>query len=206
MIARLDGILLEVQDDHLLVRGGSMIYAVHIPAGDRMAWVASVGSAVEITTLHYYEAHGQGSSMIPRLIGFRRAVDRRFFEVFTTVKGIGARKALRMLQLPCSTVAAAIAAKDIALLMSLPEVGKRTAETIVAELNGKVDDFVDPHVMASQSMETKPRLTPIGQDAITVLVQLGESVHTAEQRVREALLADPLLDSADAIVAKVYAG
>ncbi|MEM7228506.1 MAG: Holliday junction branch migration protein RuvA [Planctomycetota bacterium] len=205
MIARLNGELLEVRDDHLLVSAGAVCYAVHMPAGDRGAWLDQVGSTVTIETLHYLEAHGQGSSMLPRLIGFRHEVDRRFFEVFTTVKGIGARKALRMLQLPCATVAQAIAMKDVALLVSLPEVGKRTAETIVAELHGKVEEFIDAASQGSaRAIETKPALMPIGQDAITVLVQLGESPASAEQRVRDALHADASLDSADAIIAAVY--
>lgn len=204
MIARLDGTLSEVREDHLLLRAGAITYAVHFPAGDRGAWLEAIGESITLTTLQYFEVQGQGSSMTPRLIGFRRELDRDFFELFTTVKGIGARKALRILQLPCPEVAAAIAAKDAALLTTLPEVGKRTAETIVAELHGKVDPFLDSAGPVASAVESKPRLTPIAQDAIAVLVQLGESAPSAEQRVCEALRQDPALSTADAIVARIY--
>jgi len=206
MIAQLHGTLLEARSDHLLVRGGDVTYAVLVPSGDVGVWMDRIGEQVDLTTLHYLEASGQGTSMIPRLIGFRREQDRAFFELFTTVKGIGARKALRMLSLPFGEIADAIAQKDFALLTSLREVGKRTAETIVAELHGKVDPFIDATSSASHSVEPKSRLTPIAQDAITVLVQLGEPVAEAELRVREAMVADPSLSTADAVVSRVYAG
>ena len=42
----------------------------------------------------------------------------------------------------CDAVAEAIAARDHGMLQTLPEIGKRTAETICVELKGKVDPFV----------------------------------------------------------------
>ena len=65
-------------------------------------------------------------------------------------------------------VAGAIQAKDSRFLVDLPEIGKRTAEQIVAELHGKVEAFLGaaPHPMAE--------LSGAGEEAVSVLVQLGE--------------------------------
>ena len=40
------------------------------------------------------KGQSQGSSFLPRLIGFSSEQDRAFFELFTTVKGIGNRKSI----------------------------------------------------------------------------------------------------------------
>jgi Holliday junction DNA helicase RuvA len=140
---------------------------------------------------------------VPRLIGFATPEDRAFFELFTTVKGIGNRKALRALQLPFGTIAAAIAQRDLDLLKSLPEIGKRTAETIVAELHGKVDQFVELKPMPADGVADSGK-SALVRDAVAVLTQLGEPKLIARQLVDRALAADPTLESAEVIVAAAF--
>jgi hypothetical protein len=53
-----------------------------------------------------------------------------------------AEEGAQALALPVAEIAHAIESKDAKFLTELPEIGKRTAETIVAELSGKVKDFV----------------------------------------------------------------
>lgn len=142
MICRIQGQLVAVRDGTAELRVGNLTYEVLVPAADSMLLATRVGEEVEFHTLHYLEGQGQGSSFWPRLIGFRSPMDRDFFELFTTVKGIGNRRALRALQLPFGRVAEAIAMRDHGTLQSLPEIGRRTAEAICVELKGKVDRFV----------------------------------------------------------------
>lgn len=202
MISRIEGDLIAVGEGRVEVQSGAITYEVLVPASDLQRLGAQVGRAVSFCTLHYLEGQGQGSSFLPRLVGFRTADDRDFFELFTTVKGIGARKALRALQLPFERVAEAIAARDVQVLTALPEIGKRTAETIVAELHGKVDRFIElkpPEIDGTDLQEASAI-----QDAVLVLVQLGESNLQARRLVDRALRADPAIDSADELVAAAY--
>ena len=118
------------------------------------------------------------------------------------------RKALRALQLPCGTVAGAIAEKDVDLLKSLPEIGKRTAETIVAELSGKIDRFIElkPTGAKRDSANSaggaaNDARTELIRDAVAVLVQLGEQKLIARQLVDRALAADKTLNTADQLMA-----
>ncbi len=165
-------------------------------------------------TLCYLEGQGQGTSFIPRLIGFESARDRAFFEVFTTVKGIGNRKALRALARPPAEIAAAIARRDARALTELPEIGKRLAETVVAELHGKVESFAlqldDGTTPRSPIMvEPKSSLAPAMEDAVNVLCTLGETRLEAERKVQLAVQragAGAELGPADKIVAMVFAG
>lgn len=206
MISRIEGLLDSVTDDgRALLRCDHILYELLVPGADQQRLATMLGERVNFHTLHYLEGRDQGAAYLPRLIGFSSPADRAFFELFTTVKGIGNRKALRALQLPFGTIAAAIAEKDIDLLKSLPEIGKRTAETIVAELHGKVDRFVElkPLSVAVGHPRDNARFLLIN-DAVAVLTQLGEQKLQARQLVDRALAADATLSSAEAVVAAAF--
>lgn len=141
MITRINGILEQAGEGTVHVRVGDVVYELLVPACDEAEWMSSVGSGVSLHTLHYLESQGQGASFWPRLIGFREPGDRDFFDLFTSVKGIGMRRALRSIAIPPARIAEAIVVRDTALLMSLPEIGKKTAETMVLELRDKVTSF-----------------------------------------------------------------
>lgn len=207
MIARIDGQLEAVADGAAMVRAGALVYEVLVPAFDQMRLAASVGEPVSFHTLHYLEGQGQGSSFWPRLIGFASPEDRTFFELFTTVKGIGNRKALRALQLPIATVAEAIANRDLATLQSLPEIGKKTAESIVLELKDKANRFLGATSITEPKPSDRAAASKSGRvraDAVAVLVQLGEARPVALTLVERALTADPTIDSADALVTAAF--
>ena len=141
MITRIDGILERAGEGAVHVRVGDVVYELLVPACDEAQWMSSVGTRASLHTLHYLESQGQGASFWPRLIGFREPGDRDFFDLFTSVKGIGMRRALRSIAIPPARIAEAIVVRDTALLMSLPEIGKKTAETMVLELRDKVTSF-----------------------------------------------------------------
>jgi len=206
MISRIEGVLAELMDGRaMLACAGGITYELLVPGFDQQRLAVCIGQNVTFHTLHYLEAQGPTGPFIPRLIGFAAPEDRAFFELFTTVKGMGNRKALRALQLPCGAVAGAIAEKDVDLLKSLPEIGKRTAETIVAELSGKVDRFVElkpsnaiRHAGPDGQGDVRSELI---RDAVAVLVQLGEPKLIARQLVDRALAADRTLSTPDQLMA-----
>ena len=204
MISRIEGELVGVEDGRAELRCGDLTYMLLVPAADEDALLERVGSRIRIHTLHYLEAQGQGSSFIPRLIGFASAEARAFFELLTTVKGLGARKALRSLSLPYNTIAEAIATRDTGLLVALPEIGKRTADTIIAELNGKVDQFLGPAAGDHDSDTELPGTAVVMRDAVAALTQLGEPKLHARQLVEQAFAENPALDTPDALVAAAY--
>ena len=195
MITRIRGELAELTDRSALIHVEAVTYELLVPAADVAALLHKIGTPVEFYTLHYLEGQSQGSSFLPRLIGFASEQDRAFFELFTTVKGIGNRKALRALVRPFMEIASAISNRDTSALMSMPEIGKRSAETIVAELHGKVDSFVVE--ILSTIENTMPAYC---EDAIAMLMQLGESKRDAKILVKRAFEIEPEITSADQLV------
>src|SRR6204780_4850811 len=120
---------------------GSVTYEILVPASDIPELQAGVGREITFHTIFDLEGDATRGGLTPRLIGFLRAEDKRFFELFITVKGIGPKRALRALVEPTGQIAGAIESKNTRFLVGLPEIGKRTAEQIVAELAGKVTEF-----------------------------------------------------------------
>ncbi|MFQ5896370.1 MAG: Holliday junction branch migration protein RuvA, partial [Nitrospinota bacterium] len=160
---------------------------------------------VSFHTFHYIEGSPTGGNLLPRLVGFTREEDLRFFELLLRVKGLGIRKALRALRAPVAEVAAAIEAGDTASLARLPELGRRTADRVVAELRGKVGAFADGHRLlgsrARQSSRGEGRTSegPEGE-ALAVLLRLGFRPPEAESLVEKALGASPEGASAEELL------
>lgn len=214
MICRLTGIVSGVEGNAVVIEQPDQGLARQVLApaylAERLA--GQVGRRVTLHTLEYLEAQGQGTSYVPRLVGFGAPEDRRFFELFTSVKGLGNRKALRAMALPPGEIAALVAAKDARGLQKLPEIGKRLAETVIAELSGKVDVFVDPGVIveakgagAAVRLAVPPGASGAVQEALAVLMELGQSQPEAERAIERALRgADPATLSGETLVARVF--
>jgi Holliday junction DNA helicase RuvA len=195
VITRLRGKLVAVDAGKAMIAVDAITYELLIPAADVEKLLDRISQQIEFHTMHYFEGQSQGSSFIPRLVGFSCDRDRDFFQLFTTVKGIGNRKALRALVRPFGEIASAIANKDAAALISLPEIGKRSAETIIAELSGKIDLFIGDIM---PSIEIK--MPSFGDDAVAMLIQLGESPRDARKLVQLAMNREPTIETADQLV------
>ena len=135
-------------------------------------------------------------------MGFLRDQDKRFFEKFITVKGIGPKKALKALVQPTGDVAQAIESKDTRFLVGLPQIGKRMAELIVAELAGKVAEFATAAVggRLNAALAGGRARPPFEEDAISVLMELGERRSDAEHLLERARQSNDNLKSTDALV------
>jgi Holliday junction DNA helicase RuvA len=163
--------------------------------------VANRGLEVTLHTIEFLEANAMVGNMTPRLVGFLHAEDRLFFQRFVSVKGIGARKALRALAEPVRRIAAWIQSGDTKALATLPGIGKRAAEMIVAELRGKVEEFAVGG--AAPPVETA-RFTSGQRDALEVLLALGEARADAERWLERAAQLHPDLSAAEAWVKATY--
>lgn len=202
MISRISGKLEHVDSSGALIdAGGGLWYEVMVPtfAVERLS--RRLSQDVVLHTIHYIEGGPASGSLVPRLVGFLSESDREFFRVFTTVKGVGIRKALRALAMPVAQIAAAIQAKDAKLLVALPEIGRRMAERIITELQGKMDDFAGGLPAAGGERLEMPGAAI---EAVAVLVQLGERRADAVALVERVLAVAPETDSPEAIIQHVY--
>lgn len=223
MITRITGTLESVEPLAAVVHveGSGLAYQVLIPAyfAERLREGPNgegplVGRRVTFHTLEYLEGQGQGSSFIPRLVGFPSPQDRKFFELLTTVEGLGNRKALRAMAQEPALIAQAIAGREAHWLTQLPEIGRKTAEKIVLELHAKAGQFLSTAELEALETASSSRRAPAPgapgrheatQAAVATLVALGETRPEAERLVQRALAADRSLKEAEEIVAAAYA-
>jgi Holliday junction DNA helicase RuvA len=213
MITSVRGKLAGVEDGRAIIETAlGVSLEVLIPVFLAESLEARRGEEVQLVTFCYFEGQGQGSSFRPRLLGFMNGQQRDFFELFTTVSGIGYRKALRAMAMEPAAIAGFIHMRDSKSLKKLPEIGQKLAELIITELHSKVLPFMDGSVpmvtvrgAGIAGVAPATRLSPVAEDAVGALCALGESRGDAERMVQRALERGGGAQSADELVALVFA-
>ena len=118
-----------------------------------------------------------------QLFGFTTPYERRVFQKVLLAKGVGPALALGLLSsLTADRLVRAIREKDIAVLQSVPRVGRKKAEQMILDLADKLDQL-----QSSGAESGVGRGLPSTDDAIRALVSLGYSNADAEKAVRAAL-------------------
>ena len=181
MIARLTGQLESVADNRAVVAAGPVAYEVMVAPVTSDQLRALVGRQVTLHTLEYFDGNPAYGQMVPRLVGFLTEIEKRFFVRYVSVQGIGIAKGLRSLVMPVGRIAGAIEGRDASLLAELPGVGRRTAEKIIAELCGKLDEFAVAAGGRPAAEEPESK-----REAIGVLMSLGLQRPEAAARVDSA--------------------
>ena len=200
MIARIEGTLISLDTETALVQVGSVAYEVMLPGYCVSALADRIGSDVALCTMEYYEGTLGGGNLIPRMIGFLTLAERDFFTRFISVKGMGIKKGLRALNVPIATIATAIENGDDKALMSLPAVGRRMAQQIVAELQGKLQTFA----IGAEPAPTETAFQAFQTEALEILIAWGEKRAEAMELIELACQKHPDIRTAEALVPLVY--
>jgi Holliday junction DNA helicase RuvA len=198
MISALTGKLRRVDDDRIQLEAGPILYELLVPAASLTELQASLGEDLTLHTIYYLAGDPTRGGLEPTLIGFLRPEDKQFFELFTTVKGIGPRKALRALTTSTGDIAHAIESKDTRFLSGLDGIGKRMAEQIVAELSGKLEKFATGY--GQKPGLTPTRRAPYEEDAISAMTALGERRSDAEHFLDRVKQGNAGLKTTDALL------
>jgi Holliday junction DNA helicase RuvA len=186
MIALLTGTLAVKEADRVVVRTASGVgYEVFVPTRC-LEDLPAPGRPVELHTHLVVREDGQS------LYGFTSAEERRVFQRLLTASGIGPKLALAMLSaLSGERIVRSLRDRDLAALVAVPGVGKRTAERLVVELADKTADLVAAAGGTAQ---------PTTSDAATkALVRLGYNAAEADEAVRRALAADGRKDTPELV-------
>jgi Holliday junction DNA helicase RuvA len=201
MIAGIEGKLVKLDEETALVQVGAITYEVMLPGYCISALAGMIGSDITLCTMEYYEGSLGGGNLIPRMIGFLSPTERDFFSTFISVKGLGIRKGLRALSIPIADIAAAIEAGDEKMLMTLPSIGRRMAQQVVAELRGKLQGFT---AGAEPARAVATKFKPYQAEALEILVAWGEKRNEAMELIELASQKHPEVQTAEALVPLVY--
>ena len=201
MIGYLEGKILKREEDRLLLLANQVGYEVLLPAV--VAQALADKQAGEDVALHIYYQQTDRQPK-PVLIGFNLEVEKEFFQHFISVEDIGPLKAVKALEAPVREIARAIEARDVARLTQLRGIGKRTAQKIVATLEGKMGKFA----LIRAGEKQAPRLAEdLEKQVLDVMVrQLGHKVADARKMIAQALKRNPGLSTPEELFDEVYRG
>ncbi len=202
MIARIKGKLISIESDSGLVEVGNVCYEVMLPGYIISGLSAKVGSEVTLCTMEYLEGTPGRGNLVPRMIGFLSNGEKQFFNKYTSVKGMGVKKGLKSLAMPIATIANAIEIGDEKILISLPAVGKRLAQHMIAELKGKLEDFAIG--AADAAGPAGGQYDPYQVEAMEILIAWGEKRTDAAELITLACEKHPDIKTAEELVPLVY--
>ncbi|MCU1292113.1 MAG: Holliday junction helicase RuvA [Bryobacterales bacterium] len=179
MIAHLRGSIFEKHPNQVIVEAGGVGYDVQIP----ISTYTSLGDTGSTVSLRIH-THVREDTLT--LFGFASGEEKALFERLITVSGIGPKLALGVLSgLAANDLVAAIRSSDVARLVRIPGVGKKTAERIVLELKDKVS-AVDAAGKPVEAAVLGPALNMLDSDVVSALQNLGCSRPAAEEALRKA--------------------
>ena len=169
MIASLFGTVRALLLDRLVIEVNGVGYAVSITAST--ASQLSVGRDIQLFT-----------SMVVRedsmtLYGFIEASEKELFELVQTVSGIGPKVALAIsAAMNYEDLAIAITTKNESAIAAIPGIGKKSAQRMILELDGKM---IPAHqVISSVAFSWRDQL-------IEALINLGFNRKQAESAVND---------------------
>lgn len=174
MIGSLRGKLIDKRPNQVLIDVAGVGYQAHIP----LSTFTELGPLHQETTLLIY-THVREDQLA--LYGFLTAREKQCFEVLISASGVGPSLALKILSgMGVDELVPSIRKGDLAQLVRIPGVGRKTAERIVVELRDKIVGLEKPKPGAP---ETPSQLE---SDVISALVNLGYDQRSVERAVEQA--------------------
>jgi len=175
MIAWLSGAVREKKPASVVIETGGVGYLVNITLPTYYALPAA-GSAAQL----HIHTHVTEDGI--RLFGFLTLGELAAFHRLISVNKVGPKLAMSVLSgIPVAELSAAVAARDASRLAAIPGVGKKTAERLILELTGKLDELA-----AESAGEGGAGGAGDDAEAVEALMALGYKRGEAREAVAKA--------------------
>lgn len=187
MIGRLTGQLVAKQPPQIIVDVGGVGYELTVP----LSTFYDLGEAGTEVSLRVH-THVREDAL--QLFGFRTEREKKLFLLLVSVSGIGPKLAVTVLSgLSAEELVQAIRAGNLAKLVGIPGVGKKTAERMLLELKDKAAAILPPGLEEASSAGGAVAQTgdAMREDVISALVNLGYQKAQAEKAVGTVLKDSP---------------
>ncbi|MGC9455887.1 MAG: Holliday junction branch migration protein RuvA [Halothiobacillaceae bacterium] len=183
MIGRLTGKIVDRQPPHLLIDVNGVGYEVEAPMSTFFA-LQGDGPVVLLTHLVVRED-------AQLLYGFSSERERSLFRSLIRISGVGPRMALAILSgMTADQFRTCIYDNDIASLVRLPGVGRKTAERLVVEMRDRLERL--DGVPGATTAGVAPGAGSAVDEAVDALVALGYKPAEASRMIRSVDGADEL--------------
>ena len=187
MIGRLRGIILEKQPPLVLLETGGVGYEVHLPM-TCFYELPDVGKEAIIFTHFIVREDAQ------LLYGFNNKQERTLFKELIKTNGVGPKLALAILSgMSAQQFVNAVEREELAALVKLPGIGKKTAERLIVEMKDRFKGHGDLFTPAADLVLTSPAGPSdddAEQEAVAALVALGYKPQEASRMVSKIVRPD----------------
>jgi len=201
LIGYIEGKILKKEDDRILVLANQVGYEVLLPAFV-MDTLRSKSIGDQISLYIYYQQTERQPK--PILIGFNLEAEKEFFQHFISVEDIGPLKAVKALTISVRVVARAIEERDVSTLTGLKGIGNRTAQKIIASLEGKMGKFA---LIRKDLPQKAPTIEDFTKQVLNVMInQLGHRTPDAKQMIARALRRNSSISTPEELFEEVYRG
>jgi holliday junction DNA helicase RuvA len=175
MIGHLKGRIISAKPTRLLLDVGGVGYAVIISINT----FERISDKTEVSLFIHTSVKEDSIT----LFGFFSESEKEMFELLISVNGIGPKIALGILSgIKTDDLKTAIYNNDVSRIVSVPGIGRKTAERMVLELKSKIDS------VAVDRTSARP---DIRSEAIAALSTLGYNMRTAEKVTSDVLNENP---------------
>ena len=183
MIGQIRGTLIARQAPEILVDVGGIGYEIQVPM-TTLYQLPELGQPVTLLTHFVVREDAQ------QLFGFAEPADRRLFRELIKVSGVGPRLALTLLSgMDAADFARCLQRDDVAALVALPGVGRKTAERLLVEMRDKAGDWLDelsPESVTQADTGTGAQTNDQRVEAEQALVALGYKLTEAAKLIAAA--------------------
>ncbi len=174
MIGRLTGVLARKEPPALLVDVNGVGYELEAP----MTTFYDLPAVGEKVTLFTHLVVREDAHL---LYGFSRESQRRLFRDLLKINGVGPRVALAVLSgLSEDEFSRCVQHEDIARLIQVPGIGRKTAERLVIEMRDKLPAATEAAASAPAASAANDPVS----EAVSALIALGYKPNEASRVVR----------------------
>lgn len=179
MIYSLRGPLLDRTAEGCVIEAGGVGYGVALSSASALR-LPPVGEEIRLLIVESVAMYGGGTT----LYGFLTAEEKEVYQVLReNVPGAGAKKALELLDKAAKSLAEfrrSVIEKDVKTLVAMFGFTSKTAEKLVAALQGKME------ALAVSGGSALPESTSAFEEAMAGLVSLGYREPAARQAAQSA--------------------
>lgn len=173
MYAHIEGVVSEKTANSIVLDANGVGYLIMVSAAT-LSQAPAAGERMKLFTLLNVREDAL------ELFGFSTREEKRMYERLKGVSGVGSRTALLILSyISVNDLSIALVAGDTASIMSVPGIGKKTAQRLILELREKVDDAE----LTGAASAPSPAVQGIESEAIAALMALGYQSSEAARAV-----------------------
>ncbi|MGP3779284.1 Holliday junction branch migration protein RuvA [Halanaerobium saccharolyticum] len=176
MIGYLEGEVIYTEAGKIILEINGVGYELELAGFKKQP---SVGEEIEVYTYTYVREDAL------KLFAFPERVGKDLFEILITVNGIGPSAGLNIINtMPASRFISAIMQKNEEVLKEISGIGPKTAQRLILELQGKLEDFAYLQNLNDRKEEVN-NIDEDRQDVVDALTALGYKISEINRALRE---------------------